>query len=577
MPLPLDGRSGNIAGMRLSPLFAAITAFPLLLGCSSDPDKGDGTGGSGGSGGSGETPPKGDLAATITRYDYTFDMVTGEAASRLDLDVAAPGGDCYAVSCERDVVTDVTWNDAPARSSSIDAGALHACGVGVAGGAPLVLGAKNTVPEATWFGLDVGFSRNKDRAGGQFSYLLSWVGGCDRFGPCDDAPSRIADFHFTVKHPEGAVVLCPGTLTPGATQTECEVKGAPTYSAFGIAADPLWQKNALGTFAGIDVVFYEVPGGDIAKALEPAKVQAYLEWITGLLGPFPYGKELRLAGAPTAWLGFEHPANIILNEHLPNASGVSTDPTMHVLMHEIAHQWAGDRTTLATAVDFVWKEATAEYLAYVFEDEKGTPQQAAATRTYWDAASLQVQYWPRPQDEPAPSVDQFYGDVYGPGPMVLYLQLEALIGRPSVLKGIQSFLAQPGARSVDDLRKALEAASGKDLAAYFNAWVFGKGKPAWPTFDVKASQAAGTATVTVTQQNAAGKVFPCAVEVNIEGATKSARVVVDFGTAPANATATATVPFEEAVTSTVLDPDHRLINFQSGVQPLVKPVKVYIF
>ena len=103
----------------------------------------------------------------------------------------------------------------------------------------------------------------------------------------------------------------------------------------------------------LDGVFYEVPGGKLASSLEKPSVSAYLTWITTLLGPFPYGKELRIAGGPTAWLGFEHPANILIREDLPDLSMAYANPMMHVFMHEIAHQWAGDRSTIAAGADFV--------------------------------------------------------------------------------------------------------------------------------------------------------------------------------------------------------------------------------
>jgi aminopeptidase N len=49
-------------------------------------------------------------------------------------------------------------------------------------------------------------------------------------------------------------------------------------------------------------VFYETPSGAIAKSLDPVSVAAYITWITGLLGPFPYGSEIRYAGAPKVWI-----------------------------------------------------------------------------------------------------------------------------------------------------------------------------------------------------------------------------------------------------------------------------------
>ncbi|MRG96698.1 M1 family metallopeptidase [Polyangium spumosum] len=569
-------------------IFVGLAALALLgTACSDEPERctasicedggSGGTGGDGGAGGMGGAGPTGDITANVLRYDYTFDLATAEATSKLALDVAAPGGDCYSVSCEASSLTDVTWNEGPAVSADFASNVLKTCGAGMPAGPTVSVGARTTVSNDTWWNLDVGFSRKKNLAGGEFSYLLSWVGGCDRFGPCDDDPSKMSDFHFEVTHPAGTTVLCPGTLAPGETKTTCDVTNAPTYSAFAIAADPLWERAPFGAYAGVDLVFYEVPLGTLASSLDKASVGAFMDWIVSLLGPFPYGKELRIAGGPTAWLGFEHPGNILLQEQLDKLQLDYADGTMHVLMHEIIHQWAGDHTTLASATDFVWKEATAEYLAYVFEDIARPEGEAAATRAYWDGISPQSKHWPRPTDEPAPEVQAFYGDVYGPGPMVLYLQLEPLIGRTAVLAGIADFLSKSGGRSVTELKDALEAASGQNLDAYFDAWVFGQGAPVWPTFDVSATQLDGEATITVTQQNPGGKLFPCVVEVEVKGATETARVALDYGLAPEAAAVTMTIPFAEPVSTVTLDPDHRLIGTKTGAQPILISRPVWIF
>ena len=569
---------------------------PVLVGlfvtaCSSDPETTSGTGGSStvtGSGGagvggasstggtSGTAGPMGPITGAVKRYTYAFDLTTRHAKAQLEIDVTAPGGDCFQTSSELPAVTNATWNAMPAKSAAVTNKKLDACGEGVSPGKPLVITAEVDVPLKKFFGLDVGFSKKKNKAGGDFTYLLSWVGGCDRFGPCDDDPSRLSAFHFDVTHPPGAVVLCPGTLTPGDTVTSCDLSGtlAPTYSAFGFASDPLWKRSAFTTVAGIDVALFEVPGGDIGLSLDKASVDAFLTWITGLLGPFPYGKELRVAGAPTAWLGFEHPANILLQEDLPSLAQAYADATMHVFMHEVAHQWAGDRSTLASTSDFAWKEATAEYLSYVFEDEQRPAAEAAASLAYWSSISLQSTYFPRPTDDPPPAVQDFYGDVYGPGPMVFYVQLESLLGRKVVLDGIKAFLAAPGALAVADLQKALEASSGLDLKPYFDVWAFGKGKPEWPTVEVTTAQAGNTVTVTVTQQNASKKLYGCKVEVEVLGATTSALATIDFGIAPKSDTATATVTLAEPVVGTNVEPRHRLVTrvAKAGVPAAPEPL-----
>ncbi len=140
-----------------------------------------GEGGSGGEGGS--APPVGPISGLVKHYDYAFDLATRHAKSQLTIDVAAPGGDCFQTSSELATVTNATWNGAPAKSAAVTNKKLDACGEGVAASAPLVIGAEVDVPSKKFFGLDVGFSKKKDMAGGDFTYLLSWVGGCDRFGP----------------------------------------------------------------------------------------------------------------------------------------------------------------------------------------------------------------------------------------------------------------------------------------------------------------------------------------------------------------------------------------------------------
>ena len=73
---------------------------------------------------------------------------------------------------------------------------------------------------------------------------------------------------------------------------------------------------------------------------------------------------------------------------------------------------------------------------------------------------------------------------------------------------------------MDDLRVALEAESGLDLRPYFDAWVFGTSEPVWPIFDVATASSGGDTTVTVTQVQEGGVVFPCVVEVEVRGATQ---------------------------------------------------------
>ncbi|RKH72384.1 M1 family aminopeptidase [Corallococcus aberystwythensis] len=505
------------------------------------------------------------LAYTVDRYDFAFDLTTREAASRLWLNVEADAPGCVSLPARAEV-TDVRWGGTPAGGFRVADGRMEACGTTPPDG-PLWLDSRVVIPEATTPYTQVGFSRRLDIQARPFTYLLGWVESCDLFGPCDTAAGRLAHFTFDITHAPGAMVLCPGSLSRrDETHTRCELLGtrAPTYSAFMVASHPAWVRTRLVDTDVGRVELYEPPGGLLGPALDAGAVADFLAWMTARFGSLPYGPELRVASGPTEWLGMEHPANIVLRDNLPLLPKSYANMTLHTLMHEIVHQWAGDRTTLASAEDYPWKEAVAEYLTYVFEDEHRSDE-AATTLAYWDRLARTSSYHLRPRDTPAPPFLSFVNDIYGTGPMILLVQLESLLGRPQVMAGLQAFLAEPGVRSLEDLRRALEAASGKNLQRYFDTWVDGAGEPDWPYFQVEWSRE-DALKLTVTQRTQTGKVYPCEVELELQGDApeERRRVTVSYGLEPESATARLTVPgVDWTVRQVVVDPRNRLVNRRS--------------
>ncbi|WP_158625042.1 M1 family aminopeptidase [Corallococcus terminator] len=506
------------------------------------------------------------LAYAVDLYDLAFDLTTRELTSRLWLDVKGAREGCLSIPAPEGV-TDVRWQGVPAVSTRTVDGTLEVCGRSLLEGAPWI-DSRYVVPEATHLYTQVGFSRRPDLHGDVFSYLLGWVESCDFLGPCDDAPDRLSHFTFEVTHAPGAVVLCPGTLShPDETHTRCELLGtrAPTYSAFMVASHPAWKRTRLVDSDVGRVDLYEAPGGLLWPALDAAVVEDFLRWMTARFGPLPYGPELRVAAAPTEWLGMEHPANIVLRDNLPLLPKVYANMALHTWMHEVVHQWAGNRTTLASARDYPWKEAVAEYLTYVYEDEHRDGE-AASTLAYWDRLARTASYHLRPSDVPAPPFISFANDIYGSGPMILLLQLESLLGRAQVLAALQVFLAEPGARSIADLRAALEGASGVSLQRYFETWVDGAGEPDWPFFQVEWREEQAL-TLTVTQRTVAGTVYPCVVELELQGDApeQRQRFTVSYGLEPLSATVRATVPLPPwTVRRVEVDPRNRLVNRRSA-------------
>ncbi len=516
-----------------------------------------------------DAPITGPIAATVMHYDYKFDLTTRAAAVIVSANVTT-AGDCFSLPFRSQNVQNATWNGLPVEGTVAN-GALALCGPGVAAGTTLELGATMDVAAATLGPSQVGFSTKNDREGHPFTYLVSWVGGCDQFGPCDSRPDQFATYKFTVTHAAGVTVRCPGTITETSpTETVCDFAfpGGPTYSTFGVVATNGWTVTERGMWGPLKVTLYDRPATKIASKIDNAYQTGFVNWMISQFGPFPYGTELRILTGPTYWGGFEHPGNIVLADNLATQFMPSyADQTQHTLDHEIVHQWAGDQTTLKDTYDFVWKEAMAEYLTYVYEDMQ-LPAVAKVTAAAWKGFSGPARYFPVPGDKP--KLFDYYGDVYGPGPMVLFRQIEVLSSRQKVIAAIATLLGKPRALSVDEVIAALTLSTGLDLTEYTNAWIKGSGRPTWPTFTTVFTPAVtlgemGTLAVNQTNTATAGN-RRCAFHVELRGANPGdvVSVLVDtFRNGTAQNLLVATPAF--AVTSTVLDPGSECLVYNNGI------------
>jgi aminopeptidase N len=551
----VSGRSLGCARSSIAVSFAALTS--LATGCG-DP----------------ATPITGTVDASITHYDYRIDLATGVASVVVTATVITQG-DCWSVPFRAQNLTNATWNGAPA-GGGLNGGMLQLCGDGVEAGATLQVAATMKIASATLSDSQVGFSTKVDREGHPFTYLVSWVNGCDQFGPCDSRPDKFATYKFTVAHTADVKVRCAGIVTetsPIETICDFNYPGGPTYSTFGIVATNGWTVTQRGMWGPLNVTLYDRPSTKIDSKIDSAYQSEYINWMISQFGPFPYGNELRILTGPTYWSGFEHPGNIVLADYVATQLRPAyADNTQHILDHEIAHQWAGDQTTLKDTYDFVWKESMAEYITYVFEDKKSAAI-AAVTAGAWKSFSSGAKFFPVPGEKP--KLFDYYGDVYGPGPMIMFRQIETLSSRAKVLAALATLLGKPRAISVDDVIAALQASTGLDLTAYTAAWIKGSGKPQWPLYSAvftpgPAAGQPGSLAVTLTNV-AESKGQLCAFHIELKGANpgNSVKVLVDTFRNGASQTLNVTTP-AFVVTSTVVDPDSECLVFTAAT---VAPVQ----
>ena len=516
----------------------------------------------------------GPITFDVTHYDYTLDLTSHAAHAAVTMSVTV-AGNCVTIPFRATALANVTLGGEAATSiTEASTSSLTACGQGFDMGDTFELDADMTITLETLQTSQVGFSITNDSDGNPFTYLVSWVNGCDQFAPCDNRPDVFATYHFDVTHDPSLMVRCPGDITEkSTTETICDFNhpGGPTYSTFGIAAYPAWTQTDEGMWGGVHVTVYDRASTGITTAIDSTWHSGFLTWMQSEFGPYPFGTDLRVLTAPTYWSGFEHPGNIVLDDTLakPVMGTYYKNPVQHVLDHEMTHMWAGDQTTIAGTYDFVWKESMAEYLAYVWED-MNDPSVSLVTAYVWKTDSAPAKYFPVPQDKP--DLFTYYTDVYGPGPMVLFHQLEVMTSRAQVLAAIQMVLGQPHALSVDDLLAALTTTTGLDLTDYTAAWIKGSGTPSWPQLQLTYTDAPTTSSLQIHQTNASATSHGCMFHITLHGANPTDTQSVAVDTFANGVEQTLQVPTPAfPVTSLELDPAQECLVFLYSSSPRIAP------
>jgi aminopeptidase N len=208
-------------------------------------------------------------------------------------------------------------------------------------------------------------------------------------------------------------------------------------------------------------------------------------------GPCPY-PVINLAFAEAALPGGHSPPGLIvlmrrpplmMGQPLPNDPASFGDKPDFYLAHEVAHQWWGQGVAPASYREQWLSEAWSQYAAALWVRHR------SGEDAFLDMLERMAS-WARKHDEEGPiHLGQRLGHlkrdrrirralVYNKGAWVLHM-LRGLLGDEAFFGGARNFLERHrfGRATTEDLRTALEEASGQDLAPYFERWIYGTGLP----------------------------------------------------------------------------------------------------
>lgn len=218
--------------------------------------------------------------------------------------------------------------------------------------------------------------------------------------------------------------------------------------------------------------------------------RAILRFFEEQFGPCPY-PSLRLVVIEGRTPGGHSPAGMVILSQRPlllrrmlrdDPVGF-TDVPGYFLAHELAHQWWGHGVAGQNYRERWLSEAFAQYAAILWVRE------SLGEERFRDVMD-RMAHWAKKDTDKGPihlghRLGHVKGDsqiyravVYDKGAYVLHM-LRQVVGAPSFRQGLLDFQANHrfGKAGTDDLREALERASGKDLGPYFREWVFGTALP----------------------------------------------------------------------------------------------------
>jgi aminopeptidase N len=398
--------------------------------------------------------------------------------------------------------------------------------------------------------------------------------------PCLDYPHEKQRTTTTVSVAKGNFALANGELVErkdDAGRTIFRYRQDVPHSTYlmTLVAGPFVEvaQGAAGTNS-VPVFYYVLPGreadGERAFGNTPRMVETFEER-TG--AAYPYARYSQIAVGDFIFGGMENTsATTQTDRTLHDATAhldYSSDP---LVSHELAHQWFGDLLTcrdwshawlnegFATFFETVWREADLgydEYLYDVFE--------CVATYLQEDA-----QRYRRPivYNRYRDPIEMFDRHLYQKGAAVLHM-LRGELGDARFWRSIRHYVERNAGRSVEtiDLIRAIEEATGRNLRAFFDQWIFRGGHP-----DIEVSMSwdekRKVATLTVDQKQPIDAEKPAyRFDVNVGFVAELPAVPgadAGAGVLPGERRIRAAIEREHETIAIPLDSEPKLVRFDPG-------------
>jgi aminopeptidase N len=414
-----------------------------------------------------------------------------------------------------------------------------------------------------------GLILSSDKDGKAAAVGDNWPNRVHHWIPSLDHPSAKAPVTFNITASANNLVVANGSLD----HVETTADGSRTWTYTEEAAIPPYcmiigvgqfNKSEPSHSSLTPLVIY-VPGSDAMAAQKGfAPANPILQYFSQTVGVYPYEK-LALIVGNTRFGGMENSGAIVFAAGLfTNQDSAKTSPpydipnsTLNVVAHEIAHQWFGDSVTESTWSDLCLSEGFATYFAGLFFQRS---QGEISFQDYMKRAAQAV--FEYEQKSNAPIFDRETDDLfkllnpnnYQKGAWVLHM-LRSQLGDESFFKGIKAYYEshKNGNATTEDLKGALEKASGKDLSNFFRRWIYESGHPVYRLSSQWNSQ--NQKLTMQLEQLQAGKAFLDPVPITVQSEVGKLDLVLN----PQSKLTTKTISLKAKPSTIIVDGNNTLL------------------
>ncbi|HEX7119570.1 MAG TPA: M1 family aminopeptidase [Longimicrobiales bacterium] len=421
---------------------------------------------------------------------------------------------------------------------------------------------------------DDGLIIGKNVHGRRTAFADNWPDRARFWFPSIDHPSDKATVAFAVSAPAPWTVLAngeridrvavePPAPPPGSTARRTTWRWAtavpiPTYTMVVGAAELATNRaGAACAPAGdgrcIETTWWVFPPDTAHAARVFGRADEMIAFYSRLIAPFPYAKLAHIQ-ASTRFGGMENVSAIFYNGQAI-ARGRDIEGTV---AHETAHQWFGDAVTEANWHELWLSEGFATYFGALFFEHADGVERFRAIMEGNRRAYLDSDVVGRPLVDPAEDdlFDLLNANSYQKGGWVLHM-LRGELGDSAFFDGIRRYYRahEHGTARTEDLKRALERASGRELDGFFRQWVHSPGHPRL-RIGREWDAAARTAVITIEQvQPAEWPTFRLPLELELATPAGPVRHTVELDARRE----VVRVPLPAAPTAVRVDPEVRVL------------------